>query len=85
MINSLYDFEKLIKVNGPAHRGARMPAVVDVAINQSKMPDNMRPKHYQVDILDENSIQLYWMTQEPFTTDDAEKALEERQKQLGNN
>ena len=77
MINSLYDFEKLIKVNGPAHRGARMPAVVDVAINQSKMPDNMRPKHYQVDILDENSIQLYWMTQEPFTTDDAEKALNE--------
>ena len=77
MINSLYDFEKLIKVNGPAHRGARMPAAVDVAINQSKMPDNMRPKHYQVDILDENSIQLYWMTQEPFTTDDAEKALNE--------
>ena len=77
MINSLYDFEKLIKVNGPAHRGARMPAAVDVAINQSKMPDNMRPKHYQVDILDENSIQLYWMTQEPFTTGDAEEALEE--------
>lgn len=77
MINSLYDFEKLIKVNGPAYRGAKMPAVVDVAINESNIPDNMRLKHYRVDILDENSIQIYWQTQEPFTTDDAEKALEE--------
>lgn len=77
MIKSLYEFEKLIKVNGPAYRGAKMPAFNKLAINESKIPDNMRLKHYQVDILDENSIQLYWQTQEPFTTEDAEKALEE--------
>lgn len=76
---SLDQLEKIattFKVNAPSHRGAQMPSPVKAAFNVSAIPDNMRPKYYDV-VADGDAIRFKWITQEPFNYSDAEVFLAE--------
>lgn len=65
-----------INVEAPAYRGARMPKFNPNAINESRIPDNMRFKEYDIRIED-NKVNLYWKTQEPFDSEDVKKFTKE--------
>lgn len=73
------DFEYIadeFHVTGPDHRGARMPEFNKYAFNVSAIPDNMRPKYYQI-IPSNTGVHFEWVTQEPFSLDDAQKFIDE--------
>lgn len=53
------------KVNGPHSRQDKIPEAIDTAFNIINIKDNMRPKSYRLDKVDDN-IQFTWITQEPF-------------------
>lgn len=57
------------KVNGPHSRQGNIPKVIDTAFNIINIKDNMRPKSYELDRVDDN-IQFTWVTQEPFKHND---------------
>lgn len=76
---SLDQLEKIaarFKVNAPSHRGAPMPSPVKAAFNVSAIPDNMRPKYYDV-TADGDAIRFEWITQEPFNYSDVEVFIAE--------
>lgn len=67
----------LIDYNGAEYRGAQIPQADPFMINQINLPDNMRLKWFDVDKIDDNTLQLTYVTQEPFTSKDAEKFIAE--------
>lgn len=75
-VGTLFDIVSSVKVNGPKYRGGRMPQFNPFAINEMKFPDNMRPKHFYADIVDDN-IQFTYYTQEPFTPEDTKDFITE--------
>ena len=66
-------------VNGPAYRGARMPAPNPSCINEASFDDELRMKSVDFDVKFSDSVSLGeiativvdWTTQEPFTTADS--------------
>lgn len=58
--------QKSIKVIGQSYRGASYPQFDPKAINESRIPDTMRFKDYDVE-LEGNTIHIYYKTQEPYT------------------
>ena len=59
------DVTNAFKVNGPQSRQDKIPEAIDTAFNIINIKDNMRPKSYRLDRVDDN-IQFTWVTQEPF-------------------
>lgn len=59
------DVADAFKVNGPHSRQDKIPEAIDTAFNIINIKDNMRPKSYKLDRVDDN-IQFTWVTQEPF-------------------
>ena len=81
------DIEELAKIIadsfiGPSYRGAKYPTFDKASINISKFPDVMRPKYYQTTVVDDSTIQLDYITQEPFYPDDTEVFLKELKRAL---
>lgn len=70
--DTLNDIAARLRVNEPAYRGARTPTFNANAINTSRFPDEMRPKSYDAHVTRDGRIYLHWITQEPFTSIDAE-------------
>lgn len=70
-------FANMIKVNAPASRGEPYPAFKETRINESEIPDNMRYKMWDADVIDNKTIELTWLTQEEFTPADSEIFIEE--------
>lgn len=68
-----------IRYNGAPYRGGRIPAAIDTCINQINIPDNMRLKSYDCDVLDSDLIRFKYITQEPFSEDDTETFFNEIQ------
>lgn len=73
---TLEQFADRIRVSGPSYRGAAYPEFNEFAINISKIPDNMRPKYYQIDA-ENDAVYLDWVTQEEFSLKDKEQFLQE--------
>lgn len=65
------------KVNGPSHRGARMPSPVNLAVNESAFPDNLRPHYYECEVVDDSTIQVNWESQGSFNGAEAEECANE--------
>ena len=63
--------------NGAAHRGADIPAPKIGYINQANIPDNMRLKYFDVNILNDESILISYTTQEGFNDADFDEFVEE--------
>ena len=75
-----------IRVTGPSHLGARMPEFNEYAINESRIPHNMRYKNYHTEVFvfgGINEIALTWETQEPFTSKDADVLINEIERAIG--
>lgn len=55
-----------------------MPGILKQCINEASIPDNTRNKSYEFDI-DENDniVWITWITQEPFTSSEADKLAKE--------
>ena len=77
--------------NGASSRGAELPKVNKMKINQANIPDNMRPKEIYIDIENGKDIVIKTVTQEDYTQDDFNKYAEEikrtfteRSKEFGN-
>ena len=62
----------------PEHREAPFPPYDPAGINTSRLPDNMRPKSWDI-YLDNGDADLVWETEEEFTPDDFEKFVVEIQ------
>ena len=62
----------------PEHREAPFPPYDPTGINTSRLPDNMRPKSWDI-YLDAGDADLVWETEEEFTSDDFEKFVAEIQ------
>lgn len=73
----IYDLVKFINYNGAEYRGAEIPKADPFMINQINIPDNMRLKWFDVDILDDDTLQLSYITQESFNSEDANKFIAE--------
>lgn len=67
---SLEKLMSVVSVNSPAYRGAPQPKAKALAINESNFADNMRFKWWDIRVLDDNTVFLDWVTQEPFTKED---------------
>lgn len=79
----LKQLANMIDYNGAEYRGAEIPEPVHPRINQANIPDNMRLKQFDVNVLDkDNIIRLDYITQEPFTTSDAEKLKDEVERMI---
>lgn len=50
--------------NGASHRGAAIPKSVKTKINQANIPDELRPKDISVELEDDYTIVIHWVTQE---------------------
>lgn len=74
---TIYDLVDLVQYNGAEYRGAEIPEEDPFMINQINIPDNMRLKSYDVDVIDDDTLQLSYTTQEPFTPQDSEKFIDE--------
>ena len=75
-----------IKVTGPSHLGARMPEFNEYAINESRIPHNMRYKNWKTEVFTFgtiNEIELTWETQDPFTSKDADVLINEIERAIG--
>ena len=64
------------RVNGPYSRGDAMPDPIDTCINEANFPDNIRFKNYFCDVFDDG-LEIKWVTQDPFTGEDAEQGADE--------
>lgn len=71
------EIKNSIDVLGPEFRGDDYPQFNEAFINESKIPDNMRFKMFDTDILEHNTIQLTWTTEEAFSERDVEEAIPE--------
>jgi len=67
---------------GAHYRGGPIPSALPGYINQVNIPDNMRLKYIEASDLEDNSVELYYETQEPFTSQDADIFCEEVKKML---
>jgi len=56
------------KVIAPKWRGAEYPPFEEKAVNESKIPDCMRFKEYDTNIIYPDILQIEWLTQEDFDT-----------------
>ena len=66
------EFERKFRgVNGPAYRGARMPAFNESAVNESAFPDDLRYKEYSFDFKEgaDDHIDVVWISQSWDCTD----------------
>lgn len=66
-----------IDYNGADYRGAKIPEAIDYMINQINIPDNMRLKSFDVDVVSDDVIQLTYITQEPFSSADSSSFIKE--------
>ena len=57
---------KALDVLSPEYRGAPFPAFDPAYINTSELPDNMRPKEWDI-AADGDTCEIEWLTQEPWT------------------
>ena len=53
-----------IGVNGPRYRGAKRPSYRLNMINESEFADELRFKYYECHVVDENTLDFKWETQE---------------------
>ena len=74
---TLQQFADKIKYNGASYRGARVPSAIDICINQINLPDNMRLKFFETEVINEEGIEFKYLTQLPFNNEDADKAIAE--------
>lgn len=64
-------FNKLFGgVNGPEYRGAPAPEFNPFMINESTFGDNLRFKEYEINFIDDDTIDMVWVTQRPFEEND---------------
>lgn len=56
--------------NGAMARGEKVPSAVPGCINQINLPDNMRLRHLSVEPITSDTINISYITQEPFSEDD---------------
>ena len=73
----IYDVADNIDYNGASHRGGRIPAPIKGYINQANIPDNVRLKDLSVEVIDDNTLQVSYITQEPFDSEDADVLIAE--------
>ena len=66
-----------IDYNGADYKGAEIPKAIDYMINQINIPDNMRLKWFDVDVVSDDVIQLTYVTQEPFSPTDSDSFIKE--------
>lgn len=60
---------KPVYVTCPEYRGAPQPAFDPLKINEAGLPDCMRFKEYNYDSASDDTLDLQWETQEPYTSD----------------
>lgn len=74
---TLQELADKIDYNGADYRGAEIPKAIDYMINQINIPDNMRLKWFDVDVVSDDVIQLTYITQEPFSPTDSDSFIKE--------
>lgn len=74
---TLQELADEIDYNGADYRGAEIPKAIDYMINQINIPDNMRLKWFDVDVVSDDVIQLTYVTQEPFSPTDSDSFIKE--------
>lgn len=74
---TLQQFANKIRYNGAAHRDAPIPGEIDIYINQCNIPDNMRIKWLDAEVISDDTIQVQYLTQEDFNPDDAKVFIAE--------
>lgn len=74
---TLQELADKINYNGADYRGAEIPKAIDYMINQINIPDNMRLKWFDVDVVSDDVIQLTYVTQEPFSPTDSDSFIKE--------
>lgn len=74
---TLQELADKIDYNGADYRGAEIPKAIDYMINQINIPDNMRLKWFDVDVVSDDVIQLTYITQEPFSPTDSNSFIKE--------
>lgn len=70
-------FASMIRVNSPRFRGDPYPPFAETKINESNIPDTMRFKNWDIDVIDKDTLQLKWVTQEDFTDEESEIFIKE--------
>ena len=74
---TLQEFANKIRYNGASHRGAEIPGEIDIYVNQCNIPDNMRIKWLDAEVISDDTIQIDYLTQEEFNSDDADVFVQE--------
>ena len=74
---TLQELADEIDYNGADYKGAEIPKAIDYMINQINIPDNMRLKWFDVDVVSDDVIQLTYVTQEPFSPTDSDSFIKE--------
>lgn len=74
---SLRSVANFFSVVGPSSRGDAYPEYDEYALNETNIPDGMRFKTYNIEVIADDTIQLDYITQEGFTSADSKQFIKE--------
>lgn len=72
---TLQEFANKIRFNGARNRESKVPGEIDIYINQINIPDNMRMKSLDAEAINDDTIQVDYITQMPFNPDQANEFI----------